>query len=161
VKWDKRKLHSLLLERLKAELAAILNAAEMAKEGSNHEDAVAKSKYDTHGLELSYLAGSQFERARTAEAKIGILENSLFIDYGEDDEINIGALVRLEGPAQKARFYLISDIGAGLDLEFQGEKIFVISPESPLGETLMGHYEGESVESKERQLRAFTIASVN
>jgi transcription elongation GreA/GreB family factor len=161
VKWDKRKLHSLLLETLRAELGAILNAAEMAKEGSNHEDAVAKSKYDTHGLELSYLAGSQFERARSAEAKIAVLENSLFNDYGEDDEIDIGALVRLEGPKQKARFYLISDIGAGLELEFQGEKVFVISPESPLGETLMGHYQGESIDSKTNQIKSFTIASVN
>lgn len=160
VNWDKRKLHSLLLETLKAELSATLSAAETAKEGATHEDAVAKSKYDTHGLELSYLAGSQFERARLAESKIALLENSLFSEFTEDDEIDIGALVRLEGKGQKPRFYLISNIGAGLDLDFQEQKIFVISPESPLGEAIMGRYEGETIESKERQLPPFTIASI-
>ena len=160
MKWDKRKLHSLLLETLKAELNATLSAAETAKEGATHEEAVAKSKYDTHGLELSYLAGSQFERARLVESKIALLTNSLFKDFDEDDEIEVGALVFLQGKAPKPQAYLISNLGAGLDLILQNERILVISPESPLGEALIGLYLGDMIDSKERQKNAYTVVGL-
>lgn len=137
-KWDKRKIHSLLLEALKAERDAILYAATTAKEGATHEDAVAKSKYDTHGLELSYLAGSQFERARQAETKIALLENTLFQEFDEDDPIDVGALVTVRGQEkQDQQVYLISNIGAGLSITWEESRILVISPESPLGEALL------------------------
>ena len=160
MKWDKRKLHSLLLETLKSELNATLSAAETAKEGATHEDAVAKSKYDTHGLELSYLAGSQFEWARLVESKIAILENSLFSEFTEIDPIDVGALVFLNGKNPKAQAYLISNIGAGLDLNFQNEKILVISPESPLGEALIGLTQGDTIDSKDRQKNSYEIIGV-
>ena len=160
MKWDKRKLHSLLLETLKTELNATLSAAETAKEGATHEEAVAKSKYDTHGLELSYLAGSQFERARLVESKIALLTNSLFKDFDEDDEIEVGALVFLQGKAPKPQAYLISNLGAGLDLILQNERILVISPESPLGEALIGLYLGDMIDSKERQKNAYTVVGL-
>ncbi|MBC7658707.1 MAG: hypothetical protein H7249_03280 [Chitinophagaceae bacterium] len=160
MKWDKRKLHSVLLETMKAELHATLSAAETAKEGANHEDAVAKSKYDTHGLELSYLAGSQFERARAAESKIALLQNSFFKDFDEDDEIDLGALVFLQGKGPRPQAYLISDLGAGLDLTLHNEKILVISPESPLGEALMGLYKGDAIDSKERQKNSYTVVGL-
>lgn len=161
MKWDKKKLHSLLLEALKANLNATLSAAENAKEGSNHEDAIAKSKYDTHGLELSYFAGSQFERARAVEAKIAILENTFFNEFQPDDEINIGALIQLRNGQKKVQTYLMSDIGAGLDIEYQGEKIIVISPESPLGEAILGLSQGETVDAKAFQKNAYSILAIH
>ncbi len=146
---DKTRLHQLLLDALKAELEATLKAAEVAREGATHEDAVAKSKYDTHGLELSYLAGSQFERARQMEAKITLLESNPFRMFGEDDEIDVGALVTLRASGKtQSQSYLISNIGAGLDLDFDGRPILVISPESPLGSRLVTRYAGELIENK-------------
>lgn len=161
MKWDKRKLHSLLLEALKANFHATLSAAENAKEGSNHEDAVAKSKYDTHGLELSYFAGSQFERARAVEAKIAVLENTLFPAFAANDAIDIGALAQLQGKTGKIQNYLMSDIGAGLDILYQGEKVVVISPDSPLGAAIMGLSQGEAVAAREFQKQAYSILAVH
>lgn len=137
-KWDKRKIHSLLLEALKGERDAILYAATSAKEGATHEDAVAKSKYDTHGLELSYLAGSQFERAKQVETKIALFENSLFQDFHEDDLIDVGAIVTVRDIGNsRQRTYLISTIGAGLTLTWNELSILVVSPESQLGEAML------------------------
>ena len=53
-----------ILKVVDQEIEILERSAQEAHEGATHEDAVAKSKYDTHGLELSYLAGSQYERAR-------------------------------------------------------------------------------------------------
>ena len=161
VKWDKRKLHSLLLDALKANLNATLSAAENAKEGSNHADAIAKSKYDTFGLELSYFAGSQFERARAVEAKIAVMENTLFNDFDSDDDIDIGAIIQLQNGQKKIQTYLMSDIGAGLDLEYQGIKIIVISPESPLGEAVLGLSQGDTVDAKAFQKNAYSVLAVH
>jgi hypothetical protein len=147
---DKRMLHKLLLKALRAELDAIRQAAGAAKEGATHEDAVAKSKYDTHGLELSYLAGSQFERARHAEVKLQRLENAPFALFHKGDHIDTGALVVLRDSAKGQRHvYLLSSIGAGLTLCYKDEEIKVISPESPLGESLISLGAGDRVGDKE------------
>ncbi|RYZ90601.1 MAG: hypothetical protein EOP04_03415 [Proteobacteria bacterium] len=147
---DKKKLHKLLLEGLKEQIAAIRHAAGAAKDGATHEEAVAKSKYETHGLELSYLAGSQFERARIAETKLTLLENAPFTKFLEDDAIDTGALIGLRDHDKGLRHvYLLSSIGAGLTLRYEDEVIKVISPESPLGESLMSLGVGDIVGGKE------------
>lgn len=156
--WDKKKLQRLLLEALRAERDATLQAALTAKEGATHEDAVAKSKYDTHGLELSYLAGSQFERARLAETKIAQLENNPFKTYSEDDSIDVGALVLVEDRVKnRVQTYLISNIGAGLSLYYDEQEILVISPESPLGESMMSLGVGDEIPAQNRAKSSLEI----
>lgn len=147
--WDKKKIQNLLLRTMRAELDATLHAANTAKEGATHEEAVAKSKYDTHGLELSYLAGSQFERARQAEAKILLLESTGFKNFTDEDIVDVGAIVVVEDSLKKLRQnYLVSNIGAGLSLSYDGEEILVISPESPLGEAMLSLGVGDEIPAK-------------
>lgn len=161
--WDKRKLHKLLVEALKAEREATLLAAETAKEGATHEDAVAKSKYDTHGLELSYLAGSQFERARLAETKIIQLENTAFRAFDTDETIDIGALVSLRDKRNskgQLRYYLISTVGAGLSITYEDAEVIVLSPESPLGEALFSLGVGDELPSANPAFKALEIVAL-
>lgn len=143
--WDKNLLKKLLLEKLDADLQAILLAASTAHEGATHSDAQAKSKYDTHGLELSYIAGSQYERARAMQAQILKLSSLTFDSFAEDDPIDLGAIICILPPKGAATYFLLSQIGAGISLPFEGRDIRVLSPESPLGEVLIGLGAGDKV----------------
>ena len=59
---DKQSLHQALLMRLRADLELLERAAHTAREAATHEESKAENKYDTRGLEASYLgrrAGSR------------------------------------------------------------------------------------------------------
>lgn len=157
----KARIRKAMIEQLEQELNAILQSAEAAHAGATHEDAVAKSKYDTHGLELSYLAGSQFERARHLETQLAMLKQTKFRDFTADDEIEMGALVVLSGKSDSKDYFLISNLGAGTSTEIDGTLVKVISPESKLGLSLIGLYEGDGLESKDKSAESRRIVSVS
>ena len=137
---DKSELLGLIIKSLETELTGILKSAESAYQGATHEDAVSKSKYETHGLELSYLAGSQFERARILRQQILSLTNKDLKVYENSDEIAAEALVTLISPENQEHHYLIYSIGAGLKLDLHGKTVQVISPQSVIGNELIGAY---------------------
>ncbi len=142
--FDKKALKKALLGSLRHDLEAVLLAAQNAHEGATHSEALAKSKYDTHGLELSYLAGSQYKRARVLEAQILDLERQELAEFGEDDMIDKGALVTLSTPSGIKAFYLLSEQGAGAVLEWENAQVQVISPDSLLGQKLLSLEVGDS-----------------
>jgi transcription elongation GreA/GreB family factor len=54
----------------------------------------------------------------------------------------LGALVELEANGTKST-YLIGPKSGGLEIEHEGNEIIVITPQSPLGQQLMGRKAGE------------------
>lgn len=53
---DKRALIKKIVAQLEAELALLTKAARSAHAEATHESSKAENKYDTRGLEASYLA---------------------------------------------------------------------------------------------------------
>lgn len=156
----KFQIRNAMIEHLERELDAMIQSAEAAHAGATHEDAVAKSKYDTHGLELSYLAGSQFERARHLQTQIAMLRQTSFREFSAEDEIDAGALVGLQSEGGPLDYFLVSNLGAGISMEVEGRSVKVLSPESMLGRSLIGLYEGDSLESKDRAQPSRMIVSI-
>ena len=134
---DKKSIFREIIQSLEQNLSDLRNAAEQAHQGATHEDAVAKSKYETHGLELSYLAGTQYERARKLETDLAILKKFEIKPLEEDEEISIGSLVEISD-GKKSTFVFISSQGAGSEVTYNGKKILVLSSTSPMGESLIG-----------------------
>ena len=56
---DKKRLLEEIIARLRADAAKMKAAALATHEEATHEDNKAESKYDTRGLEASYLAEAQ------------------------------------------------------------------------------------------------------
>ena len=65
----KRKLIETITERLKADLALYYRAAVAARAEATHEQSKAENKYDTRGLEASYLARRQAKQVAEVEAQ--------------------------------------------------------------------------------------------
>lgn len=154
---DKQEFYDVLIASMEERLELLLKSAEAAKGGATHGDAVAKSKYDTHGLELSYLAGSQFARAEALSGEILQLKKSEKKLYQEGVPIVEGALVELQSAASRVVLFL-SVIGAGSDLSWRGAKVSVISPSSPMGVEIIGLDVGD--EFTLQQGREFEIVAL-
>ena len=144
---NKRALIEKIVKQLTSDLEGYLRAARAAHAEATHEQSRAENKYDTRGLEASYLARGQSKQAAEIEAAIeafGKLDGRAFAP-GEPAEL--GALVELEGAGERT-IYFIGPKAGGTEVIHQKREVLVITPASPLGEQLMGRKQGESLQMK-------------
>ena len=67
---DKKALIGKIIEQLTAELELFAKAARASHAEATHEQSKAESKYDTRGLEASYLARGQSRQLAETEQAI-------------------------------------------------------------------------------------------
>src|SRR5438270_11100465 len=129
----KSKLLERIIEALHYSLAVLEKAARSAHAEATHESSKAENKYDTRGLEAAYLAGGQARQAREILESIKVYGSLSLKEFGAADPIDISAVVELE-TAGEAGTYFIGPRSGGLEVQFQGTEIMVITPQSPLGQ---------------------------
>jgi transcription elongation GreA/GreB family factor len=139
---NKRALIKKIIAKLTDELEVYFRAAQFSRAEATHESSKAESKYDTRGLEASYLARGQSKQAAEIEAAIAEFEKMPVKKFGADDVIQLGALVELENGGENL-FYFIGPRAGGTEVLHDKKEILVITPQSPLGEQLLGKKSGE------------------
>lgn len=137
---------TLLVESLRSELKRryerALAALAGAHEAATGADTKAENKYDTRGLEASYLAAGQADQAEELRRGLGALESFAFRDFDFDDEIESGALVEVEQD-DELLYYLLAPAGGGLILSADtGETVTILGPAAPLATALIGKTSG-------------------
>ena len=143
---NKRALLKAIIARLSDELALNLQAARLAAAGATDEQNKAENKYDTRGLELSYLAAGQGRQIAEAEATIEQFRTLVLRDFGPLDPIDITALISLEGSVQAGGpLYFLAPRGGGTEVRYARRDILVITPQSPLGQQLLGRRQGDRI----------------
>ena len=138
----KSQLLKLIVAALSENLEVLTKAARASHAEATHESNKAESKYDTRGLEAAYLAGGQARQAREILEAIKLFEALPAREFAADEPIDLGALVELEADGGRA-FYFIGPKGGGLEIRHQRREIMVITPQSPLGQNLMGRKAGD------------------
>src|SRR5476649_965817 len=139
---NKRAIIKKIIARLTDELEIYFRAAKFSRAEATHESSKAESKYDTRGLEASYLARGQSKQAAEIEAAIVEFEKLAVRNFGADEPIDLGALVELEHGVESS-FYFIGPRAGGTEVLHDKKEILVITPQSPLGEQLMGKKSGQ------------------
>jgi len=139
---NKRAVIRKITAKLTGELAVYFRAAQFSRAEATHESSKAESKYDTRGLEASYLARGQSRQAAELEAAIAEFEKLPVKKFGVDDAIQLGALVELENGGENF-FYFIGPRAGGTEVLHDRKEILVITPQSPLGEQLLGKKQGD------------------
>ncbi|MBT8767555.1 GreA/GreB family elongation factor [Pseudomonas boanensis] len=142
---DKARIHRLIVDKLGADLLLLQRAAQTAYEAATHEENVAENKYDTLGLEASYLATGQARRAAEIKQALGLFEHLNLRAYDASRGIQLSALVVLAAEDGSEQTLFLGPEAAGLKVVEQGREITVISPRSPLGQGLLGKAEGAEV----------------
>ncbi|QXH52956.1 GreA/GreB family elongation factor [Pseudomonas fakonensis] len=127
-----------ILATLEHDVEVLRRAAQTAYETATAEENIAENKYDTLGLEASYLATGQARR--TAEIRQALLTYQQLVlrDYDPARGIQVGCLVTLEDEDGQQRRLFIGPEGAGLKIGEGDALVTVITPRAPLGQQLMG-----------------------
>src|SRR5258708_11033932 len=139
---NKRDLLTRIIAQLAAELQAITSAALATHAEATNEENKAEDKYDTRGLEASYLAHGQSKAAEEAAQAVAHFSALPVRDFTAGEPISPGALVRLEGRGRS--HYFIGPRAGGTEIEAGGDPVLVITPQSPLGRQLMGRKQGDT-----------------
>ena len=144
---NKRALIRKIIARLTEGLEVYFRAANAARAEATHEQNKAESKYDTRGLEASYLARGQSRQAAEIESAIAEFEKLAAQKLNGGGIIDIGALVELEHGGENS-FYFLGPRAGGTEVVHKKKEILVITPQSPLGEQLLNQTAGTTLQLK-------------
>jgi len=149
---DKATLLTRIIEALETDMEVLRRAAQTAYETATAEENIAENKYDTLGLEASYLATGQARR--TAEIRQALLTYQQLALRGYDTArgIQITSLVTLEDQDGGQRRLFLGPEAAGLKIGEGHGLVTVITPRSPLGQQLMGKKVDDEVSLGAQQL---------
>ena len=138
---NKSQLVREILAALSDSLGLLEKAARASHAEATHESSKAESKYDTRGLEAAYLAGGQARQAGEILDSLKAYESLAVKDFAADEAANLTALVELEADGMRSS-YFIGPRNGGLEITMGRKEVTVITPQSPLGQNLMGKKAG-------------------
>ena len=144
---NKRALIKKIVARLTDELEVYFRAAQASRAEATHEQSKAENKYDTRGLEASYLARGQSKQAAEIQDAIAAFEKLDACKFGVGEPIDVGALVEMESSGEKSA-YFIGPRAGGTEVLYDKREVLVITPQSPLGEQLLGRKQGDVLKLK-------------
>ena len=139
---DKKKLVELFVSQLENDLQQLEASIKASKEEATHEESKPENEYDTRALEAGYLVKAQSKRVLDARETLSAFKHLNIKNFSKADPIQSTALIAVDVNGKKTWFFYMS-VGGGLSAEWDGKKIQVITPASPLGEALLGLKTGD------------------
>ena len=146
---SKRIIVRQIIEHLTEQLATLAGASRAMHADASDEQNKAEDKYDTRGLETAYLASSQARLATETEQALTVYQALELRKFQENTPVDLTALVELESNGARALYFLGPKTG-GVEIRHRGTEILVITPESPLGQQLLGKKVGDRVKLQTR-----------
>ncbi len=144
---DRNRVFQALFNKLNESFSTASEAANKARELATHEQSKPETQYDTVGLEASYLAQGQSQRAQEIQLAIHDWKQLATKIFTEDDEISPGAIITLEDHECKTTTFLLGRHSGGVQLRLDDIVVNVISDQSPLGQSLINKVIGDEVAS--------------
>lgn len=138
---NKAALIQKIIESLSAEIEAYSRSARTARDEATNEQSKAENKYDTRGLEASYLARGQSRQAMESVEAFQQYQELQPKEFTAKTPIGVGALIEIEASNDRT-LYFLGPCAGGTEIQLEGREIFVITPQSPLGQELIGKLQG-------------------
>lgn len=127
---DKAEALKAIENQLEIYLQAALAEANSAKEAATDTESKAENKYDTRGLEASYIAQAQAKRVLKYQEEIYNLSK---VDLSSSKASKIGSVLKCFycNQNKEATYFLLPS--GGVQIKYNGITIQSISISSPLG----------------------------
>jgi transcription elongation GreA/GreB family factor len=150
-----------IIRILTDDLKTLTKAAKAAHAAATHAECLPDNKYDTTGLEASYVAQGQANRAQDIRQSLENYRSLTIRAFDEETPIRLTALVTIEADDGSCRQIFLGPDAGGLKLVEGGAECIVITPESPLGRALLGKVCGDEIDTGSNEARkTFTIVAI-
>jgi len=141
---NKSEILGLIISQLKSDLAVLEQALKNTRDTATHADCLGSSKYETMGLEASYLAQGQGTRLLEVERSLEYFRRLILTE--PSNVIGLSSLVLLEDEQGGQQLLWLAADAGGLKVECGQNIITLITPKSPLGRMLVGKEAGDDFE---------------
>lgn len=142
---DKQALIAALHARLAARHEALVASQRSAQAGATHGESKQEHAKDMRAVEQQYLARGLAERAETLRDAVAVLASLEARDFDADEPVHAGALVGLVDEDDRELVYLLAPAGGGETVDAGGTTVTVVTPQSPLGASLLGAHVGDEL----------------
>ena len=139
---DKGEILKTVIAALEEDLRRQMAANRSASAGATHGEAKAETKWDTCGLEQSYLARGHAQQFAALAVQVEELRAFSPPNFS-GKPIGTGALVEAEMGGMRMLFFLLK-CGGGVEVEVDGREVSVITEASPVGAALMDKVQGDA-----------------
>ncbi len=157
---NKRTIIDKIIAALSADLESYNISARAAFAAATDPQSKAENKYDTRSLEASYLARGQSQQMLEIMRTLQLYETLPVREFASGAVIDIGAVIELEREGERTFFFLGPGAG-GTEIACGGKEILVITPQSPMGQELLGRKQGEVAQLPAgRAKAAFRVVTV-
>jgi transcription elongation GreA/GreB family factor len=129
---------------LQADLDTLMRAAQGAFAAATDPDSKAENKYDTRTLEASYIARGQAKRVAELQEAVQAFSALSGGQLDEGSAASLASLVALDGP-DGLDHYFIGPAAGGTEILHEGREVVIITPNSPMGQKLVGSRVGDRV----------------
>lgn len=143
---SKENVLQRIIEKLEVDLDIAIRAARTAYETATHEENIAENKYDTLGLEASYLAAGQARRVEEIRHSLALYQHLVLKPFDEERGIQTGDLIVLQAQSGVEQRLFLGPDAAGLKISVDQALITVITAKAPLGQNLLGRFDGDEVQ---------------
>lgn len=137
---------------------------ESQQEANNHVGAM-ESRYDTFKEEAQYLVSAQNKRINELETsleKTVALLNSFEFIQSDSEKVVLSSIISLADENNNLRNYFLATGLGGEKIEIDGTLVTVITPNSPIGQKLIGKYQYDEIPvSIQGQPQKLVIAKIS
>jgi len=140
---DKQTALQCMIEQLSSDLLMLEQAVALARDTATHADCQGSSRYETMGLEASYLAQGQGTRLLEVERSLKYFKK-LTVNACTAEVVLSSMLLLADEQDHQQMLWIASEAG-GLKVQCGETEITVITPRSPLGSALMGKINADEV----------------
>ena len=126
-----------IISALEDNLQVVIQAAKDAHFAATHSESIAETKYDTFGLESSYLAQGQQKRVDEVNQSLAYFLQIAKTRRQCVQTIEPPCLVSLENEKLQRHFF-VAPFAGGLTVEIEQTPITVVTRASPVGQSLLG-----------------------
>ncbi len=134
--FDKKEILKKIKNTLVGKIKQLTDEALSLKDAATNEESKAENKYDTRGLEASYIAQAHAKRIEKMKESLYFIDKTQINPF--KNKIKVGDLIVLLDTSNevKSLFFLLSE--GGIKVEYKSKPITSLSITSPLGSKLLG-----------------------
>ena len=140
----KQTILDAVIQALETELERQTQANAQSNAATTFSASNADKQRDTTGFESAFLAHGYAMHCMDLSHQLDELRAMPIEDF-TGQEIDIGALVEVDMGGE-TDCYILLNCGGGTEVSVDGKTVTVITPESPLGQVLMGNIEAGFIE---------------
>lgn len=143
---DKRLVLDAARARLQADLNVVIASQKNTQASAVHPEAKQENSKDTRAIEAGYLARGLAIRVEAQKSAVATMRRLVLRQFDHDTPVGLSALVTLsEEASSRTQVCFLAPVGGGLKVAVAGFAVQLVTPQSPLGQGLMGRLVDDEV----------------